>query len=198
MRAAFRFLNNLVDNSLFGEMLRSETQTFGGTIRLARVFPENRGTPFGTDNGIDRVFQHQHLIADSDRECPSGSSLANHGYDNRHFDLCHLSEIEGDCFGLSAFFGVDTGICAGCIDERKYRAAELFAQFHHAEGFSIPLRFRHAEVSVTALFRVATFLMAHDDYRQAMKTRHAADDGRIFRKSFIAVKLDEVFKQAFD
>jgi hypothetical protein len=134
------------------------------------------------------------LISDADRERTTRATLADHGYDNRHFDFRHLAQVVRDRFRLTAFFGVNAGISAGRVDEREDRASKLLAEFHHAQRFAITLGFRHAEVSITALLRVATFLMTHDDYRQAMKASEPANDCRVFRKSLVAMQLNEVFK----
>jgi hypothetical protein len=103
-----------------------------------------------------------------------------------------------DRFRLSAFFGVNAGIRAGRVDEGEDRASKLLAEFHHAQRFAITLGLRHAEVSITALLRVAAFLMTYNNYRQAMKASEPANDCRVFSKSLVAVQLDEVFKQTLD
>src|ERR1044072_561355 len=198
MCAAFRLGNDLVDDSLFLKMLRCEAQTFCRLVRSRRVFPENRPTTLRTEPRVTRVLEHHHLIADADRECSSRSTFADHSHDDRHLDLCHLAQVVRDGFGLPAFFRVDSRIRARSVDEGEDRTSKLLTKLHHAQRLSITFGLGHAEVSITALLRVATLLMTDDYHGQAVKSRQPTPARRIFRKSLVAMKLDKVFKQTLD
>ena len=82
--------------------------------------------------------------------------------------------------------------------KQKIGPIEFLGEFHCAQSLSITFRLWHAEVSQLPLLCVASFLMADDRHRHAMKVREAADHRRVVGISAIPMKFDEVFEQPLD
>src|SRR5579864_2446402 len=98
----------------------------------------------------------------------------------------------GDGLGLAALFGLDARISSVGIHERENRPFEFLGNLHGAQRFAIALGMRSPKVTIDALLHVAAFLRADDKNFFAMKTCHAADDGRIVAKAAVAVDLAPV------
>ena len=74
---------------------------------LLGALPQDRGAALGRDHRIDRVLQHQHLVADAiasaPPEPPSPMMVTMIGTSQ----LRHLVEVAADRLGLAALLGVD-------------------------------------------------------------------------------------------
>ena len=110
----------------------------------------------------------------------------------------HFAHIVRDGFGLAALLGVDARIGALRIHENEHGPAKLCRELHRAHRFAISFRLGLAEISRDALLGVASFLVADDHHGLAVKPRHAGDDGRIVRKTAVAVNLAEIFEKQAD
>ena len=75
---------------------------------------------------------------------------------------------------------------------------EFLRNLHRAQRLAIPFGIGHAEVAVNLLLGVAGFLMANHHYVIAMKTCHAANDGRIIGVTAITVDFAPVGEDTLD
>ncbi len=153
-------------------------ERFGGFRRLRRALPQDRRAAFRRDHRIGRELQHQHAVADRDRERAARAAFADDRRDDRHLQFGHHVQVAADRFRLAALFRADARIRARRVDEREDRQAELLGEAHQALGLAIAFRTRHAEVAQRALLRVAALLMADHHARLAVEAREAADDRR--------------------
>ena len=165
MRAADRLVDDLVDQAERLQAVRRDAQLLGGVGRALGGLPEDRGAALGRDHRVDRVLQHQHLVADADRQRAARAALADDGDDDRHLELRHLEDVAADRLGLAALLGADAGIGARRVDEREHRQAELLGQLHQAQRLAVALGPRHAEVARRALLGVAALLVAEHHAR---------------------------------
>src|SRR5213593_902297 len=100
--------------------------------------------------------------------------------------------------GLPALFGIDAGVCARSIDERENGPAEFLCDFHDAKRLTIAFGFRHAEVAIQLLLRIASFLLADQTDGHVRQKTETAHDGGIVTKRAIAVNFDEVLTDVLD
>src|SRR5208337_4889336 len=126
----------------------------------------------------------------------TAASYSDHRCDDRHFELRHLPQGVCDGFGLPPLFGVNSRVGAVGIDQRENRAAKLLRELHDAKRFAVTLGVRRAEITVDALFHVASLLRADHKNFLAVEARHAANYGGIVAKAAIAVDLAEVGEEA--
>ena len=136
------------------------------------------------------------MVADTQCESTAASAFANADCNDRDRETGHLAQISGDGFSLAAFFGIDTGVCAGRIHQGDDGAVELGGQLHDADGFAVALWFGHAEVAEHFLLGVAAFLFGDDHDGCALEGGHAANDGLIVTEEAIAVEFLEVEEEA--
>ena len=137
-------------------------------------------------------MQHIDKVAHGNRQRAAGTSFADDGADDGHFQLGQFVQVFADGFGLVALFRTDAGIGSGRIDEGQYGQAEFFRQMHQAQGFAVAFGARHAEVAADFFFGVAAFLVADDDDALAVKPRQTADDGVIVGIVAVAVQFLEI------
>ena len=100
-----------------------------------------------------------------------------------------------DGFGLAALFGMNAGIGAVGIDQRKNGSPKFFRNPHDAQRLAIALGMWRAEVSMHALLHVAAFLRADNKHFIAVKAGHSANNGRIVSKGAITVDFTPVRKE---
>ncbi len=168
---------------------------FGGEIRR---LPQDRRATLRRDHRVRRVLQHQHHVADRDRERAAGAAFADHRDDDRHAQSGHLVQVAADRLRLAALLGADSRVRAGRVDEREQRQAELLGELHETQRLAIALRSRHAEVAEDFFLGVAPFLVADHHAWLAVEAREAADDGGIVAIRSVAVQLAEIREQAID
>ena len=198
MCAAHRFVDDLVHQTQRLEPVRGDAQRLGCLLRLVRGLPQNRCAALRTDDRIDRILQHQHLIRDRNRQRTAGAALADDGGDDRHLQLRHLEDVAPDRLRLPALFGVNAGVGARRVHEGEHREPELFGRLHEAQGLSITLGFAHAEVAQAPLACIATFLLPHHHAGGAIEAREPADDAQVVGKVAVSVQFDEVSEDVAD
>jgi small GTP-binding protein len=119
------------------------------------------------------------LVQEEVREELAGTTLADHGRDNRSFQSRHHREVECDGFTLSALFGTDTGISARGIDKGQNRHFETFSHFHQAQSLAITFRTRHPEVALDLVPHFTTLLVTDNHDRRVVQAGRAANDRQV-------------------
>ena len=198
MRSAKRFVNDAVDQPERLQSGRGNAHRLRCFISLLRTLPEYRGTAFRRYHGVGRVLQHQHRIADGDRQRSARSALTNDAADQRHFEFRHNQQVAADSFGLTTFLRVDTRISTRRIDESQHRDGKLFRQFHQPQCFPITFRARHAEVAQDFFLGVATLLVADHHHRLPIEACQTTDNSIVICKSTVAVQLFEIGEHVLD
>ena len=153
---AERFRNHVIHDAQVYEILGGHLQGRGGIRHFGGIIPQDRGTAFRRNHGIDAMLEHQDAIytpsASAPPLPPSPMTIEMIGTVSR---AC--TQISRDGFRLPALFGPDTGIGAGGVDERDDRSAEFFRHLHEAEGLPIPFRIGHPEVPLHAFLEGLPF-----------------------------------------
>src|ERR1700694_1187133 len=68
MRTTEGLADDFVDDTELKELVRSEAQALGCFFCSGRVAPENRRSCFWRCDGVDRMLQHDDVVADTDGE----------------------------------------------------------------------------------------------------------------------------------
>src|SRR5262249_45745195 len=97
-----------------------------------------------------------------------------------------------------ALFGIDAGISARSVDQRKNRPIELLCKLHCSKRFAVAFGFRHPEVTLLALFGRATLLMSHDHTRLVAKSCEPRHDRRIVAETAVSLNLAKGRKNKLD
>ena len=120
-------------------------QVLGGDLHAGRrvlgargVAPQDRGGRLGRGDGVDRVLEHQHLVAGGDRQRAARAAFADHHRDVRRPQ--RQADVGGarDRFGLAALFGVDARPGAGGVDQRDDRQIEAVGELHQPRRLANP------------------------------------------------------------
>src|SRR5262245_8807673 len=120
-----RLGNDLVDHSEVEQVLGGNLESFRGALTLARILPQNRGTPFRRDHGIHRVLEHQHTIGEPDRERPARAAFADDRGNDRGLQRRHFDQTTRDRLGLAPLFRAEPRVGAWRIDKRNDGGAEF-------------------------------------------------------------------------
>jgi hypothetical protein len=198
VRAAQRFRDDLVHQTEALEIGGGDLHGRGRLFRASGVAPEDGRAPFGSDDGIDRVLQHVHAVADGHGQRAPAAALARHVHDDRRGQAGHLAQVVGDGLRLATLLRVQAGIGARRVHEGDDRAAELGRELHDPERLAVALRLRHPEVPVDLLLGVAALLMSDHGHRAVLVAGEARDQGRIVTEAPVAVQLREVREQRAD
>ena len=143
-------------------------------------------------------MQHQYSIRNGNRQSPARAAFPDDGGYHGNFQACHLVEVATNCFGLPALLGVDTGISARSVDERKYRHTKTLGQPHQPQRLAVALRSRHTEIAKDLLFCIVSFLVTDNDARLSAESSHPADDRMVIRKRAITVQFFKVREDMID
>ena len=87
MRAAQWFWNDAICHAQFLEVLGREAQGFCSFAHFLGVFPQNRGTAFWADDGVDRVFEHRNAVGCCKCDRSAGPAFTDDHADQRDADL---------------------------------------------------------------------------------------------------------------
>ena len=70
VRSAEGFVDDRIDDLVFEVVFRGQVERDrgGGVGLLVRLLPEDRGTAFGGDHRVPRVFEHRDAVCDGDTE----------------------------------------------------------------------------------------------------------------------------------
>lgn len=187
-----------VDDAEGFEVFAGEFEAFGELGGGGVVFVEDGGAGFGGDDGVPGEFEHGDFVGYADAECAAGAAFAGDDGDDGCFEAGHFEEVSGDGFGLAAFFGADAGVGAGGVDEGDDGEAELFGEFHAAEGFAVALGVCEAEEALDFFFGVAAFVVADEHDFVAAEAGESAADGVVVAVVAVAVDLAELAADHFD
>ena len=139
------------------------------------------------------------MIADGNGQRAAGAAFAGDGDDDGHRQARHLAQIMRDGFGLTALFGVDSGIGSRRVDEGEDRPAEILRPAASREGIcDSPPASPCPKFRASALLGVAAFLVAHHHDGASVKSRKSGDQRRIISIRAVAVNFGEVRKKQAD
>ena len=113
VRAADRFVDDLVDDAEPQQVRRGDLQRLRGFDFLPGVAPQDCGAPFGRNHAVDRKLVHQDAIANGNAKGAAAAAFAVHQHDHRHLQHRHLAQVERDRFGDAALLRFDPGYAAG-------------------------------------------------------------------------------------
>ncbi len=131
---------------------------------LAGIAINDGRAAFRRDHAVDRIFQHEHLIADAQRQRAAAAAFADDK--PRSPEPADAPSREG----CGRWLRPGRALRRRCrdtrrgIEKRNDRPAELRRHLHRAQGFAITFGFRHAEVAQQLLLRVAALLLADEQY----------------------------------
>src|SRR5579875_1786298 len=134
---------------------------------MSGIAPQDRGAAFRRNYRIDRVFEHQDLIAGGERDRPARAALPDHRGDKRHPDVESGLDRPRDRFGLTALLGVDARIVARGIDKAQHWEPETIGKPHQPARLAIPLGPGHAEIMSDPPLRIAALFGAENDHAAA-------------------------------
>lgn len=112
--ASDRLIDDLVDEAERLQACGGDAHRLRSIGRLVGALPQDGGTTFGRNHRISRVLQHQHLIADRDRQRATGAAFTDDGADDGHARLGHQIRTVADRLGLATLFGADARIGPAC------------------------------------------------------------------------------------
>ena len=75
--------------------------------------------PSGEITAVDRIFHHQHAVSHGNGQRAPAAAFAGNRRHDGNLQAHHLAQIVGDGFRLAAFFGAQSGICAGSVHESE-------------------------------------------------------------------------------
>ena len=198
MRAAHRFLDDLVDDRDFEQVRSRELQRRRGLDLLRRVAPQDRRAAFGRNHAVDGEFLHQHAIADRDSQCAAAAALPCDQDDDWRVEQHHLAQVYGDGFGHAALLRLHAGERRGRVDEHEDRSREFLGEPHGAKRLAVALRPRVSEVAEDFVLRVAALHVAYEQHGVALVLGETGHDRVVVGKAAIAVDLDKVGEQQLD
>ena len=194
--AAGRFVDNFIDEAQFFESGGGDAEDFGGFGGAAGIFPEDGGATFGGDDGIDGVAEHADVISGGECECAAGAAFADNGGEDGGLECGGFPEAHADGAGLSAFFGADSGVGAGGIDEGEDGHLEFFGEFHNSECFAVAFGPGHSEVAPEFSGGSGAFLVSDDGDGASVKRGESGDDGAVVGVVAVAVEFGKFFAHA--
>ena len=195
MRATQRLPDDGIDQLQALQILGGQAQSLGSGGGLGCILPQDRGTTFRRDHGIDGVFQHQHRITGGQCDRPTRTAFADDGGDDRHRRFQTGFDGPGNRLGLAAGFGVDTGERAGSIDETQHRQIEPAREFDQPACLAVAFRAGHAEIMRNPAFGIATFFRAQHHDGPATKPAQPTHDGGIVAKGPVPGQRGEIGNQ---
>src|SRR5215469_3210142 len=198
MRSTVRFGDNFVDDAKFLEVVGHDLHGDGSGFRLGGVAPDDRRAAFGRNHGIKAVLENVDAIADGDRQCAAGTTLAGYGDDYRHGQARHLAKIAGDGLALTALLRVDARVSTRRIHEGENGSAELSGELHDAKRFAITLGLRLAEIANHTLLGVLPLLRTDDRHGTAAEFSETGDQGFVVAETTVPVELDEIADHQID
>src|SRR3954469_20531094 len=113
VRAAERLGNDPVDEAEGLQPAGGDAERLGRIRCHLGAAPQDGGTAFRRDHGIDGVLHHLHYVTNGDGERSARAALADDGGDERGLEPRHLEEVASDRLRLAALLGIDSGIGAG-------------------------------------------------------------------------------------
>src|SRR5690606_18730218 len=174
--AALRLRHDLVADAEPEEVSSGQLECLRGLLLVLGGAPEDRGAPFGGDDRVDGVLEHEDPVGDADAERAAGHPFADHRGDDGNAQPGHLAQVEGDGLADPTLLGSEAGIRARGVDEGDDGAAELLRLPHEPERLPVPLGVRHAEVAPQVLLHVPALLLPDDHDGARAEARPAADD----------------------
>ena len=92
------------------------------------------------------MFQHQYAAGRGQGQSPAGAALADNQRDKRHAQLQAFIGAARNRFRLAALFRANARISARRIHQGHHRQVKTLGHIHDANGLSVPLGPRHAEI----------------------------------------------------
>src|ERR1700730_4582979 len=194
VRTAFGFGNNFVNDAEFHQVFGDDLHRNGSGFGFGGVAPDDSGTTFGRDHGIEPVLQNVHAVAYGDGKGAARASFTGDCGDDGHGQARHFAQIAGDGFTLAALFGIDAWICAWRVDEREDGPAEFCGELHHAKSLAIALGLGLSKITGDALLDVSSLLMADDGDGTPAEFGESGGEGSVVAEVAITVKLDKIRK----
>ena len=195
---ADRFFDDLVDDAEFDNVLRCRLKRFCSLGAFRAVRPKDGSAPFGGDNGIHGMFQHQDPVSDRNGQSSAGATFTGDADDDGGAQARHFTQITGDGLGLTALFRANARIGAGGVNKGDDRQLELFRHLHKTERLAVAFRIWHAEIAVDLLLGIAPLLVADNHDRLAFEAGEAANYGVIIAKVPVAMKFDKLGEHEID
>lgn len=190
------FGDDVIDHVELLEMLAGELEAFGQLGGAFVAFEQDGGAGFRADDAVPGVLEHGDAVGHTDAECATGTAFTDDDGDDLGFQPAHFEEVSGDGFSLAAFFGTDTGGCAGGVDEADDGEVEFLGQFHAAEGFAIAFGLGETEVAFDAFGGVSAFVVTDEHDFVFTDAGHAADNGLVVTEAAVAMNFAEFLTRA--
>ena len=152
--------------------------------------------PSGEMTDVDRVLLHHHAVSKCDRNGATRATLTDHASHRWYAEPRHHELAPRYPTSLPVLLGSNTREGTRRVDERDQREPMAMCQFHHPDALAIPLRVGHPEVASGALVNIAALLMADQGHALAAEAAKTTDKGGVVAEVAVAVKLDEIIKQA--
>ena len=106
-----------------------------------------------------------------------GAAENKHGGDKeKHGEVEHLAQIDGNRLRDMALLGFDARIGAGGVDQGQDRHPELGPQPHQPQRLAVALGTGAPEVALQVALGVPTLLVADQHHRPAVDPREPADE----------------------
>lgn len=200
VRTADGLFDDRFDDPELLVVLGGEVEGGGGgvVVLFVGLFPEDGGASLGTDDGVPGVLHHGDAVGNSDAQGATRTALPNDHGDDGCLEACHVSEIDGDRFGLPALLCPDARVGARGVDEGDDGKPELLGELHFEECLAIALGVCTSEVARELLLGVAPLVVPDDEALDGADAAESCDDGGVFAVATVAVEFAEVLADQGD
>ena len=192
------FRDDIVSHMVSSHVLGGNVKSFRSIRNSTSVLPENTCASFGTDYGINGVFEHINLVSRRQSKSTAASAFTdNDGY-NGSCKSHHFENVFGYGFTLTSFLGVSTTERTLCVDKTNNRAVELFSLLHETERFSVSLGLRTTEILFDSFVYVRTLVDSDVSHRNVAEKTYAGYYCGVVSETSVTVKFNAVGENVLD
>ncbi len=139
------------------------------------------------EDGVYRVFQHQHPVGNRQRQCAAAVALSSDDGQNGHRQAAHLKEVPGDGLALAVGLRLQARVGPGGIHKGEDGAAELFRLPHKPPGLPVAFRIGHPEVALEVFLQGLALAGTDDGDGAAVIQSDTAHDGGVLTAETVAL-----------